>query len=303
MIAPWLTLLLSATSATPFLQPASAACPPAGYARDGLKALRSRGFEVADATERKRLATALLACIDDPDPQIRDEVVFEGLSKWLRAKALDGPTVVTLAESLSVTLAGSKDAGGFRLPFAALVLSEVVRVDRIEPVFTDTFRSALVDLAAASFTQVDDYRGFDEREGWRHGVAHGADLILQLGINPKVGPDGQRKLMDALRAQFSPPRVFYTSGEPERIARAVNFTYRRAGLDAAYWEAWFASLADPKPRRNWGASFETVEGMAARHNRLALAHAISFAGRTSNDDVGRALAALADKTATQIMGG
>ena len=30
---------------------------------------------------------------------------------------------------------------------------------------------------------VRDYRGFDAKQGWRHGVAHGADLLLQLSRN------------------------------------------------------------------------------------------------------------------------
>ena len=97
--------------------------------------------------------------------------------------------------------------------------------------------------------------------------------------------------------------MFYTYGEPERIARAVNFIYRRGVLDPAYWDAWFTALADPKPFASWGASYDTRAGLARRHNRLALAQAIGFAGRAAGDEAGKALAALADRAATQIMGG
>ena len=30
------------------------------------------------------------------------------------------------------------------------------------------------------------HHGYDEREGWRHGVAHGADLLLQLSMDKRV---------------------------------------------------------------------------------------------------------------------
>lgn len=299
MIAP---LLLTAHLLAPMATTAS--CPPAGMTRADLVKLKEAKFEVPADEERNQLAVRLLGCLDDPDPKIRDGVVFEGLSKWLRGKALTSATILALDESLRKALGGEKDPAGFRLPFAALILSEVARADRIEPVFSDVSRLALVDLAASSLTAVNDYRGFDAREGWRHGVAHGADLVLQLSVNPKVGADGVARLMDAVRAQVAPAgAVFYTFGEPERFARAVVFTYRRGVLDAAYWDSWFASIASPKPLANWGAAFQSVEGLSKRHNALAFLHALAFAGRAAGDEAGKALAERADKAATEIMRG
>ena len=280
---------------------ASPPCPPEGMTRARLLGLKPSKFEVASTEERNLLATRLLGCLDDPDPAIRDGVVFEGLSTWLRGKALSPATINALAASLQATLRGEKDTGGFRLPFAALVLSEVARADRIEPAFTEAFRAELVELAATSLSRVDDYRGFDPVEGWRHGVAHGSDLVLQLALNPRVGAPGLRRLMEATATQVVPRgAVFYTFGEPERLARAVVFAYRRGLLDAAFWEAWFESLTSPKPLSDWGSAFLTVEGLAKRHNTIAFLHALSFAGRSGNDEAGKLIAALADRAAVRI---
>ncbi len=275
-------------------------CPPEGMTRAGLLELKQSKFEVA-STERNLLATRLLGCLDDPDPVIRDGVVFEGLSTWLRGKALSPATINALAASLQATLRGGKDAAGFRLPFAALILSEVARADRIEPVFTEETRAGLVEVAAASLIRVDDYRGFHPVEGWRHGVAHGADLVLQLALNPRVGAPGLRALMEATATQIAPRgAVFYTFGEPERLARAVVFAYRRGLLDGAFWDAWFGSLASPKPLADWGAAFSTLEGLSKRHNTIAFLHALSFAGRSGDDEAGRSIALLADQAAARI---
>ena len=51
---------------------------------------------------------------------------------------------------------------------------------------TDEQLQQAVDAAARYLQSVRDYRGFDEREGWRHGVAHGSDLIWQLAVNPRT---------------------------------------------------------------------------------------------------------------------
>ncbi len=91
--------------------------------------MKSGKFVVASAEERNRLAPALLACLDDPDPAIRDGVVFEDISTWLRGKQLATETILALESSLHRTLEGPKDAAGLRHPFAALILSEVARAD------------------------------------------------------------------------------------------------------------------------------------------------------------------------------
>jgi Protein of unknown function (DUF2785) len=281
----------------------ASSCPPAGRTRADLLQLKQSQFVVAAADERNRLATAILACLDDPDPAIRDGVVFDGLSQWLRAKSLTPETVLALEASLHKTLMGAPDAAGFRHPFALLILSEVARVDRIEPVFSDAIRAALVDLAAASLMRIDDYRGFDPREGWRHGVAHASDLALQLALNPRVGADGLKRLMDAVAAQVAPKGThFYIFGEPARLARPVVSAYRRGLLDAAFWESWFASIADPKPLADWGASFQSVDGLARRHNTLAFLHAVAYTGRSAGDGPGTGLATLADKALAQVTG-
>jgi hypothetical protein len=51
---------------------------------------------------------------------------------------------------------------------------------------------------------VRDYRGFDTAEGWRHGVAHGADLALQLVLNPAVDKPQIERLLAAVGRQVAP---------------------------------------------------------------------------------------------------
>ena len=294
--AVFVAYLLRASPAGP---PGS--CPPDRMTRDDLLGLRQAKFEVAAPDERNLLAIRLLGCLGDPDPAIRDGVVFEALSTWLRGKALSAPTINALERSLRSILNGEGDAAGFRLPFAALALSEVARADRVEPVFTESVRADLVETAATSLVRVNDYRGFDPVEGWRHGVAHGSDLVLQLALNPRVGASGLRRLMEAAATQIAPRgAVFYTFGEPERIARAVIYAYRRGLLDAAFWDAWFAAVASPKPLADWGSAFLSIEGLAKRHNTIAFLHALSFAGRSGSDEAGKTIGALADRAVARI---
>lgn len=295
--APGLLCILLAAAAV-LAETPTPACPPAPLTRESLDALRKSDFQVSSDDERNRIALLLPQCLGDPDPAMRDGIAFEALYTWMRAAALQPATIRTLAARLTPELREADDAAGFRKPFVALVLAEVARADRIGSVLEPAARQALVDGAVHFLTGVTDYRGFDPREGWRHGVAHGADLVLQLGLNPQVSAAGLRRLLGAVGAQVAPARgVPYTFGEPERLARAVAVIHRRGDLGDEVWSEWFAAAGTPLPAE----AYRTAEGLARRHNKVAFLHAISFAGRAGGDEVGAKLAALADRELRRLV--
>jgi len=267
--------------------PAMAAdgCTPEGYSRQEFLDLKQSGFEVPDEAVRNELAVGLMACLSDPDPRIRDGVAFEAVSGWLRGQALSTETQRALYEVLVAQLTGEPDASGFRQPFAALLLSEVARTDRVEAWMTPALRERLVAVAAAYLEGVDDYRGFSESEGWRHGVAHGSDLVLQLVLNPNVDAAQIERLMTALRTQVAPGgEVFYVYGEPGRLARAVYYAYSRGAAPDSFWIEWMGRGSDPGPLGDWSSAFASQAGLARRHNTMAFLLALHFNSTLSGEE-------------------
>ncbi len=270
-------------------------CPPAGQDRASLESLKAKEFAVDDDAKRQALALALVACLESPDPLLRDGVAFEAYATWLRAKKLDSATRAELLKQLLGLLQpDARDRDGFRQPFAALVLSEVARTDRIEPWMTAAQRSELVDQAAKYLASVKDYRGFDEREGWRHGVAHGSDIVTQLALNSNVGRAEVDRLLQAVAAQITPAGgPAYVDGESERLARAVLVAAQRGLHSAAEWEQWLLSVSKPAPLADWGAAYRTRAGLAKRHNLMGFLNALYVNVRESgNENVQRLLPGL-----------
>lgn len=244
----------------------AAACPPAGASRTQLAELQAAKWEVADDARRQAMALGMLGCLGDPDPGLRDGMAYEALAAWMRAQKLDKATLARIRSSQLAVLK-QQDAEGFAQPFAALVLAEVARTDRIQPWLNEAERYELVAGASTYLATVRDYRGYDEKQGWRHGVAHAADLMLQLSLNPALGKREQKSILSAVAAQLSAngaaaPAHFFVYGEGERLMAPVFYLARRSELDAADWEAWLATIAispaDP--------SFRTQAGLARRHN-------------------------------------
>ena len=107
---------------------------------------------------------------------------------------------------------------------------------------TQDERVALVEAAAHYLETLRDYRGFDTREGWRHGVAHDADLLMQLALIPALQEPQLQRILAAVASQMPPPvEHFYIYGEPQRLARPLLFVAQRGVLDEAGWTAWFAA--------------------------------------------------------------
>ncbi|MES2899622.1 MAG: DUF2785 domain-containing protein [Pseudomonadota bacterium] len=244
---------------------ATAACPP----RAQLQELREAKFVVADGAKRQVLALALQDCLGERDPFVRDEVAFAALSSWMRGAALEAHTLRRLRVTQLARL-GVRDSDGFAQPFAALALSEVARTDRIKPYLSEAERAELVQAGSAYLSAERDYRGYDAKDGWRHGVPHGADLMRQLAANPLVGKKAQQQILAAVAAQVmgasahTPTQSFH-SFEGDRLANPVFALATRSDFDAAEWDAWFSSLAITPAER----SGDAVALVARMHNLSA----------------------------------
>jgi len=267
--------------------PAIAACPPEGHDREALQSLKSRRFATGDAGGPGKLALQMVDCLGDPDPSLRDGIAYEGLAHWMRAGELDAGALRQVRDRLYAIVDGG-EGDGFARPFAALVLSEVARTDRVSPWMAPGERAAMVDRAAAYVETVQDYRGFDNAQGWRHGVAHGADWLMQLALNPALERAQGDRILAAVAGQAVPESAHaYVFGEPQRLARPVIALARTNLYGAADWQAWFATL----PARIGDAelAYADVDWLARRHDLGAFLMSVHVEADRSGDERVRAL--------------
>jgi hypothetical protein len=162
----------------------------------------------------------------------------------MRAELLTTETVLIIRQRLLTQIAhpsGAQDAG-FQQPFAALVLAEVARIDRRKAFMSEAQRQEMVDSAAQYLRNVRDYRGYDEKQGWRHGVAHAADWMMQLALNPALNKSQHLAMLDALAQQIRNDSHFYHYGEGERLMTPVFYLGLRSALTSEEWDSWFNNL-------------------------------------------------------------
>lgn len=244
---------------------AEAACTPLGKSRSDLEALKTSEWKIASESDRNALALALTSCLGDPDPQVRDDLATDALTHFLRGQQLTNATMLSLMRDLMAKLE-AEDPQGFLRPFAALNLSEVVRADRVKPFMTMSQRDGVMMASISYMLRISDYRGFDPREGYRHGVAHGADLMMQLAMNPGIDTKGLAQIRAALSVQAGTSNTSYITGEGERLARAVLMIAKRKVFSESDWTDWATRLAGPAALKTWDKWWLSAPAIARRHN-------------------------------------
>lgn len=263
------------------MQPALAACPPDGQTGESLLALKALKFEMSDADARKTLAQGLIGCLGDPDPVMRDDIAYTALMTWMRAGDFDADTLRAMRDGLYAQLDGD-DEPGFRRPYTALVLSEVARTDRIKPWMTPEERVAMVEKAASFLESVHDYRGFEDKAGWRHGVAHGSDWLMQLALNPALEREQTDRILAAVAMQVVPDAApAYVFGESGRLARPVLYVAQRGLYSEADWTKWFNAL--PPKIGDPALAYNDSHWLARRHNLMAFLMSLYIEADQSDD--------------------
>ena len=227
----------------------------------------------------------MLECLGNGDPDIRDGFAFERLTDALRNRMPGADTRRAVGARLMENLQGDGDAEGFLKPFSVLVLSEVARTDRIDPYLTAAERSNMVRIGTDYLQSVRDYRGFETDVGWRHGVAHAGDLMLQLAVNEQLDKSDGEKIFDALASQVLPANNHsYIFGESRRLARPVLFLALNGHLPAAGWTEWFAQFKANETDPKWQNPYMSLEGLASLHNTRQFASAILIWAGESDDE-------------------
>lgn len=263
---------------------AQAACPPEGRSKAEWFALKDAGFPIEDDEQRSALALSLVDCLGSADPQWRDGIAYSALSTWFDAGSIDVETMRAIHARLIAELdAKSADKGGFRRSFAALVLAASVAADRTKRHLDADAYAQTVESAGTFFESIRDYRGFDARAGWRHAVAHGADLLTQLAIHPRTSNLQIDRILAALETQIAPASGhFYIYGEPERMALPVFHIAQRGLYSAQEWHEWLLGIAAiPED----GSLFDSQAGLSRRHNLQAMLLVLHVNASEADDEV------------------
>lgn len=187
--------------------------------------VRETGFAVPEGRPLGELVAELVGMLRSPDPVVRDRQAYSTLATWIGRGLLSEQELRELGDEMASRFG---DPELQARTFAPLILDSIVSTGVYEPGWVPPFERWYV--------AEQDLRGYDEKLGWLHAVAHGADLLGTLGQHPAVEPVQMLRL--GIGRLLTPTSYVLRDMEDDRLGYALAATLTRADLSAADAVDW-----------------------------------------------------------------
>lgn len=198
-------------------------------------AVQANDVVVPEGRALVELVDELCAMLASPDPQVRDDTAYPILALWTARGVLDGG-LMALGDRMAERLRHDEIQAR---TFAAMILAWVVLRDARTGELAVECVPRWQAVFAAWWRDEAELRGWDDRLGWLHAVAHGADTLRAFGRSPRLGEADLQGLLDlAVDRLFADAGYLFAHGEDDRIAYAVASVLSRAELSVAGATAW-----------------------------------------------------------------
>ena len=261
-------------------------------------------YAVPDGESASGLAHELSGLLASPDSELRDDLGYSILTRWIRAGKLSNEDFISLADEWRANLKKNIGETGndtvLLRSFSALCLSEIAAHDVKSPFLGSERYHALLSDALTYLNQERDLRGYEVKVGWIHPTAHTADLLEALAENSALTTSEQQTILNAISERLTTAHVIYTHGEQDRLALAVMAIIERPDFQADTFQHWLQQMEE-KDRAMWKLSPIPLEEMSRYQNDTYLLEALAARMAARNVPTGNSPAAEAYKSVLQAV--
>jgi len=192
-------------------------------------AVQADDFTIPTGHELAELVAELSEMLRSPKPEVRDSLAYSTLAAWIIRGNLPRDRQTDLGDQMAQRFT---DPAVQARTFAPLILACLADRDLVEDEWVVAFEGWYPTEA--------DLRGYDGSLGWLHAVAHGADLLGELGMTSTVDPE--RMLRLATARLTAPTDYVWRDQEDDRLGYAIAQTMTRDDLGPAEAVGWLDPL-------------------------------------------------------------
>lgn len=229
-----------------------------------LQRIQKEDYRLREGERLQEVAALMLQYIGDPDPELRDDLIYSTYYYWIIKKKLFTEaelrsllTVLTDDQHLFYHIGSEGDSTVFTRSFSVLPIALIVRRHREEP-FLDLAEFQHVKNSLIRYVQEEkDLRGYVPEGGWAHSAAHAADALTELVQCPECDAAARLEVLAAVQGMLHNGSHIFNEEEDERIACIVDTIMDQELLPQEEIERWIFGLA------------ECGSWSRARHNRFA----------------------------------
>lgn len=194
-----------------------------------LQRIQKEDYRLREGERLQEVADLMLQYIGDPDPELRDDLIYSTYYHWIIKKKLFTEaelrgllTVLTDDQHLFYHIGSENDPTVFTRSFSVLPIALIVRRHRQEP-FLDLAEFQHVKNSLIRYVQEEkDLRGYVPEGGWAHSAAHASDALTELVQCPECDAAARLEILPAVQGMLHNGSHIFNEEEDERIACIVD---------------------------------------------------------------------------------
>ena len=207
--------------------------------------------------------------IGNPNPEIRDSLVFNLFGQFIFEQLITKEQLRWIIEKVNVMnpleyrIEEFGSATAYR-SFSALVMGMILQVDGdqtsgYDSCLTNSERVTWMRNGIRYLTREQDRMGYDEKLGWVHAFAHGADLLGTIIAHPNCTQEDVVEVLEVISDIFQKSKQPFMDEEEKRLGLAIFFGIESGNLSQKLLCEWI------KKQR-----FEELDGNRESYQRLAM---------------------------------
>lgn len=193
--------------------------------------------------------TRMLQHIGDPQPELRDELIYPTFYAWIIARQLFNKeelrhlmSVLIDEQHLLYHIGNEGDSTVFTRTFTVLVVTLLLQRHVQHPFLDQTEYDQVKNSLIRYYKEEKDLRGYLAEGGWAHGAAHGADALKELVKCRESDANVQLEVLAAVQGVLYNGWQMFSDEEDERICSIVETIIVNQLIDQPLLLEWMNQL-------------------------------------------------------------
>ncbi|MBU5439642.1 DUF2785 domain-containing protein [Tissierella sp. MSJ-40] len=217
------------------------------YLIQKLRTIKKEEYKLGKGENALELALIMLRYIGDTDSELRDDLIYSVMSNWI---VNDVFSVDELYKILGISLddghlfynIGNIDDSVFTRSFSMLIVAAILYAHRKNNFLTKEDLGIVKDKLICYMRKEKDLRGYVDKKGWAHSVAHGSDALDEIAQCTEIDKEDLREILNIIYEKVEVDYYIYIHDEDERMITAVMSILNREMLSESEIISWIVGF-------------------------------------------------------------
>ena len=206
--------------------------------------IKNNSYTIPSNIDFNYLVNLMIKNIGHIDPVVRDDLIYSILSYLivrtdkLNNKLSDILEICLDDDHLFYKIGEVGTDSIFTRSFSMLLLATIIYNHRKNNIFSHDEVVRAYGKVKEYFKAEKDLRGFVEKKGWAHAVAHSADTLDEFALCSEIDVNDLKDLLQIFKDKICEGEYTYINEEDERLVTAVTTILSRKLITEEYFIDW-----------------------------------------------------------------